>query len=94
VTAVQVRRLNALVLSFTLWPVGALTMSEHRRSRRLKSFLGSFAYFDKRRGVMSCLVRDFSDEGARIIFSETVTIPDVVNLHLPQKDITLKAKVT
>jgi len=43
---------------------------------------------------MSCLVRDFSDEGARIIFSETVTIPDVVNLHLPQKDITLKAKVT
>jgi len=69
-------------------------MSEHRRSRRLKSFLGSFAYFDKRRGVMSCLVRDFSDEGARIIFSETVTIPDVVNLHLPQKDITLKAKVT
>ena len=69
-------------------------MSEHRRSRRLKSFLGSFAYFDKRRGVMSCLVRDFSDEGARIIFSETVTIPDVVNLHLPTKNITLKAKVT
>jgi len=69
-------------------------MSEHRQSRRLKSFLGSFVHFDKRRGVMSCLVRDFSDEGARIIFSETVTIPDVVNLHLPQKDITLKAKVT
>jgi len=69
VAAVQVRRLSALVLSFTLWPAGALTMSEHRRSRRLKRFLGSFVYFDKRRGVMSCLVRDFSDEGARIIFS-------------------------
>lgn len=69
-------------------------MSERRRARRLKSFLRGFVYFDKRRGVMSCLVRDLSDEGARIIFSETVTIPDVVNLHLPQKDITLKARVT
>jgi hypothetical protein len=69
-------------------------MSERRRARRLKSFLRGFVYFDKRRGVMSCLVRDLSDEGARIIFSETVTIPDVVNLHMPQKDITLRARVT
>jgi len=69
-------------------------MSERRRARRLKSFLRGFVYFDKRRGVMSCLVRDLSDEGARIIFSETVTIPDVVNLHIPQKDITLRARVT
>ena len=69
-------------------------MSERRRTRRLKSFLRGFVYFDKRRGAMSCLVRDLSDEGARIIFSETVTIPDVVNLHIPQKDQTLRAKVT
>jgi len=75
-------------------PGGIWQMSERRRARRLKSFLRGFVYFDKRRGVMSCLVRDLSDEGARIIFSETVTIPDVVNLHLPQKDITLQAKVT
>ena len=69
-------------------------MSERRRARRLKSFLRGFVYFDKRRGAMSCLVRDLSDEGARIIFSENVTIPDVVNLHIPQKDVTLRAKVT
>jgi hypothetical protein len=70
------------------------TMSERRRARRLKSFLRGFVYFDKRRGMMSCLVRDFSEEGARIIFSETVTIPDMLNLHIPQKDQTLRAKVT
>jgi hypothetical protein len=68
-------------------------MSERRGSRRQKSFLRGFVYFDKRRGVMSCLVRDFSDEGARIIFSGTVTIPDVVNLHIPQRDKTLRAHV-
>jgi hypothetical protein len=69
-------------------------MSERRHTRRLKSFLRGFVYFDKRRGALSCLVRDLSDEGARIIFSQSVTIPDVVNLHIPQKDQTLRAKVT
>jgi len=69
-------------------------MSERRRNRRLKSFLRGFVYFDKRRGALSCIVRDLNDEGARIIFSENVTIPNIVNLHLPQKEQTLRARVT
>jgi len=68
-------------------------MSERRGSRRQKSFLRGFVYFDKRRGVMSCLVRDLAGEGARIIFSETVTIPDVLNLHIPQREQTWRAHV-
>jgi PilZ domain len=68
-------------------------MSERRGTRRQKSFLRGFVYFDKRRGVMSCLVRDFSDTGARIIFSGTVTVPDVINLHIPQREQTLRAQV-
>jgi len=69
-------------------------MGERRISRRLKSFLRGFVYFDKRRGAMSCLVRDLSVEGARIIFSEAVTIPDMINLHIPQKNQTMRARVT
>jgi PilZ domain-containing protein len=69
-------------------------MSERRRAQRLKSFLRGYVYFDKRRGTLSCLVRDLSEEGARIIFSESVTIPDMLNLHIPQKDLTLRARVT
>jgi hypothetical protein len=42
---------------------------------------------------MSCLVRDLSDDGARIIFSQSVTIPANVNLHIPQRDKTFRAKV-
>jgi hypothetical protein len=69
-------------------------MGERRGTRRQKSFLRGFVYFDKRRGVMSCLVRDLSDDGARIIFSEGVTIPEAINLHIPQRDKTFRAKVT
>ena len=69
-------------------------MSERRNSRRLKSFLRGFVYFDKRRGAMSCLVRDLSGEGARIIFSENVTVPETFDLHILQKNQTLRARVT
>jgi hypothetical protein len=75
-------------------PAEEKTMSERRRNRRLKSFLRGFLCFDKRRGAMSCLIRDLNDEGARIIFSESITIPDVVNLHIPQKDQTMRARVS
>jgi uncharacterized protein YceH (UPF0502 family) len=68
-------------------------MGERRGSTRHKSFLRGFVYFDKGRAVMSCLVRDFSEDGARIILSETAAIPDVVKLHIPQREETRRAHV-
>jgi hypothetical protein len=73
--------------------IAGVDMGERRGNRRQKSFLRGFVYFDKRRGAMSCLVRDLSEEGARIIFSQTVTIPDVVNIHIPQREMTVRARV-
>jgi hypothetical protein len=69
-------------------------MNERRTARRMKSFLRGFVYFDKKRGACSCLIRDMNEEGARIIFSEAITLPEIVNLHIPQKDQTLRARVS
>ena len=69
-------------------------MSERRTAKRMKSFLRGLIYFDKRRGASSCLIRDMNEEGARIIFSEAITLPDTVNLHIPQKEQTLRARVS
>jgi len=68
-------------------------MSERRGSRRSKSFLRGFVYVSRKRGALGCLIRDLSDKGARIIFSDTVTLPDVVELYIPQHERTLRAKV-
>ena len=68
-------------------------MGERRGTRRQKIFLRGLVYFDERRGAMSCLVRDLSDAGARIIFSENVTLPGILNLHIAQRDLTLRARV-
>jgi hypothetical protein len=68
-------------------------MSERRSSRRSKSFLRGFVYVSREQGALSCLIRDLSDKGARIIFSDSVTLPHTFDLYIPQRDQTLRAKV-
>jgi hypothetical protein len=68
-------------------------MGERRHSLRQKSFLRGCVYFNKRRNAVDCLVRDISDEGARIIFSDAVSVPDLVEIYIPQKEQTLRARV-
>ncbi len=68
-------------------------MAERRVAPRQKSFLRGCIYFNNRRSVLDCLVRDLTDDGARIIFSHTVNVPDIVELYIPQKEQTLRAHV-
>jgi len=68
-------------------------MAERRGAQRQKSFLRGCVYFNKRTRSLDCLIRDFSEHGARIIFSENGSVPDVVELHIPQKQKTLRARV-
>jgi hypothetical protein len=68
-------------------------MAERRNSTRTKSFLRGFVYVSRKRGALSCLVRDLSEKGARIIFSDTVTLPDVFDLYIPQRDQNFRARV-
>ncbi len=68
-------------------------MAERRQSVRQKSFLRGCVYFNKRRGALDCLIRDFSEHGARIIFSETVSVPDLVDLYIPHREQTVRARV-
>jgi uncharacterized small protein (DUF1192 family) len=70
-----------------------VTMGERRNARRSKSFLQGFVYVSRKRGALACLIRDLSDKGARIIFSDTVTLPDMLELYIPQREQTLRAKV-
>lgn len=68
-------------------------MHERRRTARRKSFLRGCVNFDNGRIAIDCLIRDITELGARIVFSDTVSIPSVVDLHIPQKSQTLRARV-
>ena len=66
---------------------------ERRRITRNKSFLRGMIYFNNRRNVVDCLIRDISPYGARLIFSDAVSTPDVFELYIPQKEQTLRVHV-
>jgi hypothetical protein len=67
--------------------------TERRRVARQKSFLRGMIYFNNRRSAVDCLIRDISNQGARVIFSDAVQTPDVLDLYIPQKEQTLRAHV-
>ncbi len=70
------------------------TTSNDRRTRsRQKSFLQGRLYFNNRRSSLDCLVRDFTEQGAKLRVSDSVAIPEVVELHIPNKDEIYRAKV-
>jgi hypothetical protein len=68
-------------------------MSERRKLTRQRSFLRGCIYFNNRGSAIDCLIRDISATGARLIFSNPVTFPDIVDLYIPQKQQTLRAQV-
>ena len=68
-------------------------MKDRRSRTRKKSFLQGRVYFNNRRSSLDCLVRDFSDYGARLKVSESVLMPEVVELHIPNKDEAYRARV-
>src|SRR5262249_3386861 len=68
--------------------------AERRKSTRQKSFLRGCIYFNNRRSAVDCLIRDISDVGARLLFSDAISIPDAIELYIPHKEQTLRAVVT
>jgi len=68
-------------------------MNETRGSRRTKSFLRGLIYDCRKRGALDCTIRDLSDEGARIAFSATVALPEVIELDIPQRELRRQARV-
>jgi hypothetical protein len=74
-------------------PVDATRNDERRELARQKSFLRGYVYFNNRRTSVECHIRDLSKEGARILISTSVNIPDTVELYIPQRDQTVRAYV-
>jgi PilZ domain len=68
-------------------------MAERRTAARKKSFLQGRIYYNNQRSSVDCLVRDISKQGAKLVFSDAVAIPDLVELYLPGKDEVHRVKL-
>jgi len=68
-------------------------MSERCHTARQTCRLRGRVYFNKGRKSLPCLVRDISYEGARIVLSERVKIPDAIELYVPKNRRLVPANV-
>ena len=68
-------------------------MKERRRAARQKSFLRGNIQFNNGRNSADCLIRDITIHGARLVCSDTVTTPDIIDVYIPQKEQTYRAHV-
>jgi hypothetical protein len=68
-------------------------MAERRIAARQKSFLQGRIYFNNRRSSVDCLIRDYSETGARLKFSESAAVPEAIELYIPNKEEIRRARV-
>lgn len=68
-------------------------MDERRSSPRKRSFLKGTVYFNNRQSSVDCVIRDLSDDGARLEFGSIVSLPDTVELSVPARGQTHRAEI-
>ena len=68
-------------------------MPERRIATRTRSFLQGRIFYNNRRSSVDCLIRDYSETGAKLKFSESITVPEAVELFVPNKDVIHRARV-
>ena len=68
-------------------------MRERREFQRRRTFLGGRLAFNNQYGAIDCLVRNMSQNGAKLVFEGTVLLPGEFDLMLPQKGERCRARV-
>ncbi len=69
-------------------------MGEERRiALRTRSFLQGRIFFNSRRSSVDWLIRDYSETGAKLKFSEAVSVPEAFELYVPNKEMIHRSRV-
>ena len=68
-------------------------MTERRKTIRNRTFLGGVVAFNKGRSAIDCLVRNFSADGAKVVFADAALLPDAFDLEVPRKERTFRARM-
>lgn len=66
---------------------------ERRNTQRIRSLLKGQIRFNHGMANLECVVRNISGTGARLAVSESVTLPEEFELHIPQKGQTFQARL-
>lgn len=69
-----------------------ISMDERRHLPRHRTFLQGRVFYNSRRSTADCIIRELTEEGARLTFSDRVTLPHSFELHIPNRDQTYRVE--
>lgn len=67
-------------------------MEDRRHTPRHRTFLQGRAYYNNRRQSADCIIRELTDEGARLSFTDPAPLPHAFELHIPNRDQILRVE--
>lgn len=67
-------------------------MEDRRLKARNRTFLQGRVFYNNRRQSADCIIRELTDDGARLSFTDPVGLPHVFELHIPHRDQTLRVE--
>ncbi|MGO9005016.1 MAG: PilZ domain-containing protein [Beijerinckiaceae bacterium] len=68
-------------------------MKERRQSHRLRTFLGGQIVFNNRFCTIDCLVRNVSQDGAKLIVPSSLMVPGEFDLLIPKQGESRRARL-
>jgi len=63
----------------------ATSFPERRRSVRNRTLIGGKVIFNQRQSTLDCTVRNLSEDGALLVFPNSVVLPELFELYFPLK---------
>jgi hypothetical protein len=67
-------------------------MDDRRHTPRSRTFLQGRVFYNNRRQSADCIIRELTDDGARLTFTDPVGLPHVFELHIPNRDQTIRVE--
>jgi hypothetical protein len=68
-------------------------MVERRQSARARVIYGGVLAYNRRQSTVECVIRNFSEDGAKVEFDNPAALPDVIDLLIAKKDRAFTAKI-
>jgi len=69
-----------------------MDIEDRRQHPRHRTFLQGRVFYNNRRSSADCIIRELTDDGARLSFTDRVTLPHAFELHIPNRDQTYRVE--
>jgi hypothetical protein len=68
-------------------------MQERRKTARPRTYFSGQIIYNERSSLMDCLVRNFTGSGAKLVFTNTATVPREFEILIARHDRRLRARI-